>query len=335
MTITAPDVSTPAGILRLGNAFCDAQALLTAVELDLFGQLHKGPATLEEIRTGLGLHGRGLHDFLTLLTSLGLIELRDGRYSNAEGSDKYLVREVPTYIGGFLMRSSRNLYPAWGKLDQALRTGEKQSGGEFLALTKMPGLLKQFIGMMDALTTQLAPELSAAVDWSGFRTLLDVGGCRGNLAAQLVKAAPHLEGHVFDLPPMEPFFDENVNELGLTGALTFHGGSFFDQPLPPADVVVIGHVLHDWDESQRAFLINKAFEAVNPGGALLVYDRMLDDSENLVENLVISLDMLLVTDGGSEYPAEEIHRVARAAGFAATTEQRLGDYDTLVICRKD
>jgi O-methyltransferase domain/Dimerisation domain len=334
MTATAPDVSTAAGILRLGNSFCDAKALLTAVELDLFGLLHGGEATEGEIRDRLGLHGRGLRDFLSLLVQLDLLTEQGGRYANAEGVDRYLVRENPEFIGGFLLRSSKNLYPAWGRIGEALRTGTKQSGGEFNEMAKIPGLLTQFIGMMDALTLQLGPELIKAVDWSGYRSVLDVGGCRGNLAAQLVKANPHLMGHVFDLPPMEPFFDEHVATVGLTGSVRFHGGSFFEVPLPTADVVILGHVLHDWAAGQRAHLVGKAFDAVNAGGTLLVYDRMLGDERHLVENLVISLDMLLVTDGGSEYPAEEIHAHAQAAGFTSSTEQALGDYDTLVICHK-
>ncbi|HKN52824.1 MAG TPA: methyltransferase [Amycolatopsis sp.] len=335
MTTTAPNVSTPAGILRLGNAFCDAKALLTAVELDLFGLLDAGPAAEGDIKERLGLHGRGLRDFLALLKNLGLLTEHDGQYANAEGASKYLVRTKPTYIGGFLMRSSKNLYPAWGKLDVALRTGEKQSGGEFEELTKIPGLLRQFIGMMDALTQQLGPQLVEAIEWTPYRSVLDVGGCRGNLAGQVVKAYPHLEGHVFDLPAMEPFFTEHIDGMGLAGSVTFHGGSFFEVPLPSADVVVLGHVLHDWDEQQREYLVRKAFDAVNPGGVLLVYDRMLGDTANLVENLVISLDMLLVTDGGSEYPAEEIHRHAQKAGFSSSCELPLGDYDTLVVCHRN
>jgi hypothetical protein len=335
MTTAAPDTSTPAGILRLGNAFCDAQALLTATELDLFSCLHGGPATEEEIRQRLGLHGRGLGDLLALLTALGLLERdEDGSYGNAAGADRYLVRGSDNYIGGFLIRAKRNLYPAWGNLDEALRTGSKQSAGDFAEVTRRPELLKQFIGMMDALTQQLAPELSKAIDWSVYGSVLDVGGCRGNLAGHLVKAHPHLTGKVFDLPAMRPHFDEHIAGMGLTGALTFHGGDFFRDGLPSADVVVLGHVLHDWDRQQRAELIGKTFAAVNPGGLLLVYDRMLSEGPGLVENLVISLDMLLVTDGGSEYPAEEIHEHARAAGFDSTSQQSLSDYDTLVICRK-
>lgn len=336
MTHTSPDVSTPAGIIRLSNAFCDAKALLTAVELGLFTTLHeKGASSEEEIRKELGLHGRGLSDWLNLLAALGLLVRRDGGYANAAGSDAYLVRGAREYVGGFLERSNRNLYPAWGRLSEALRTGEQQSGSHFDEVIKNQHILRQFVGMMDALTHVVGPELAGKFDWTGYKSVLDVGGCRGNLCSIVVKHAPHLEGHVFDLPQMEPLFDEKVAEYGLTGKVRFHGGSFFTDPLPvTADVVMLGHVLHDWDRQQRGDLVAKAFEAVNPGGALIAYDRMLDDEPDHVENLVISLDMLLVTDGGSEYPTSELLEHAKNAGFASTEVSPLSDYDTVVICRK-
>ncbi|QMU78172.1 methyltransferase domain-containing protein [Streptacidiphilus sp. PB12-B1b] len=337
MTTNAPDIGTAAGILRLGNAFCDAKALLTAVELDLFTHLHGAPggsATVDEIREGLSLHGRGLRDFLDLLVALKILERSDGRYSNAPGAEAHLVRGSEAYVGGFLFRSSRNLYPAWGRLEEALRSGKQQSGSDFDEVTRNPAILRQFIGSMDAFTNVLGAQLIEAFDWSGHTSVLDVGGARGNLASQIQRAQPHLSAHVFDLPAMEPFAKELKAELGLGDELQFHGGSFFTDPLPSADVVILGHVLHDWDPEQRSALVHKAFDAVRPGGALLVYDRMLDDEPDHAENLVISLDMLLVTDGGSEYPASEIVEYAEHAGFAGTEVTPLGDYDTLVVARK-
>ncbi|KOV88133.1 methyltransferase [Streptomyces sp. NRRL WC-3618] len=335
MTQTIPDVSTPAGIIRLGNMFCDAKALLTAVELRLFTVLHeKGPATEEEIRAALELHGRGLSDFLSLLTALGLLERENGTYRNSTGADTYLVHGTKSYVGGFLERSNRNLYPAWGRLSEGLRTGKPQSGSDFETVTQNQHILRQFVGMMDALTHVVGPELAQKYDWSGHTSVLDVGGARGNLCSIIVKHHPHLTGNVFDLPPMEPLFDERVAEDGLTGQITFHGGSFFNDPLPHADVVVLGHVLHDWDKEQRAALIAKAYDAVNPGGTLLMYDRMLEDESTHIENLVISLDMLLVTDGGEEYPTSEAVAVAKQVGFASVEVSTLSEYDTLVVCRK-
>jgi O-methyltransferase domain/Dimerisation domain len=337
MTSIAPDTSTPAGILRLGNLFCDAKAVLTAVELNLFTTLHDNPLTEEEIRTKLELHGRGLGDWLNLLAALGLLENTDGRYRNAPGADRYLVAGGQTYIGGFLLRSNRNLYPAWGRLDEALRTGQQQSGSDFDEVVRNPDILAQFIHSMDAFTHVLGPQLIEAYDgWGEYASVLDIGGCRGNLCSQIVKAHPNLEGHVFDLPQMEPFFDEKVAQYGLTGRVHFHGGSFFEPSavLPSTDIAVLGHVLHDWDAEQRGFLVKKAYEALNPGGVLLVYDRMLEPGPSYVENLVISLDMLLVTDGGSEYTAAELVGHAEAAGFESSTIQSLGEYDTLVVAQK-
>ncbi|CAM3691121.1 methyltransferase [Kibdelosporangium persicum] len=334
MTNTVPDVSTPAGIIRLCNAFCDAKALLTAAELDLFTVLHAGPLTEEEIRLRLELHGRGLRDFLQLLVALGLVEKQDGHYRNAPGADRYLVRHMPTYVGGFLHRANNNLYPAWGRLTEALRTGKPQAAGDFEQVLRNPEVLGQFVRMMDALTQVLGPRLIEAFDWTGYRTVLDVGGCRGNMAGQIVKAHPGLTGHVLDLPQMEPFFDEHMAALGLTGEVRFHGGNFFHDPLPRADLVILGHVLHDFDQEHRKTLVHRACEAVLPGGALLVYDRMLDEEPTHVENLVISLDMLLVSDGGSEYPAGEIREHAAGAGFTRFHAEPLGDYDTLVVCRR-
>ncbi|MFI9100414.1 methyltransferase [Streptomyces fildesensis] len=338
MTTNPPDVSTAAGILRLGNAFCDAKALLTAVELDLFTQLAQAPggkATADEVKELLSLHGRGLSDFLDLLVALEVLERADGgAYRNSSGTARHLVRGGDAYIGGFLLRSSRNLYPAWGRLEEALRTGKQQSGSDFEEVTKNQAILRQFVGSMDAFTNVLGAELVKAFDWSGFTSVLDVGGARGNLCSQIVRAQPHLAGHVFDLPAMAPLAAELATELGLTGKVEFHGGSFFDDPLPQAEVVVLGHVLHDWDPSQRSYLVHKAFDAVLPGGALLVYDRMLDDEPEHAENLVISLDMLLVTDGGSEYPAAEITGYAEHAGFTGIEVTPLSDYDTLIVARK-
>ncbi|MGC5021017.1 methyltransferase [Micromonospora sp. DT47] len=335
MTTTAIDTSRPAGIIRLANSFCDAKALLTAVDLGLFTTLRSGPATEDEIREKLGLHGRGLSDWLDLLVELSLLEHSDGRYRNAAGADQFLVSGERSYIGGFLERSNRNLYPAWGRLTDALRTGQPQSGSSFDAVVQNPRILSQFINSMDALTRTLGPQLIAAYDgWGGYRSVLDVGGCRGSLAAQIVTANPNLTGHVFDLPQMEPFFDEQAAEKSLTDRLTFHGGSFFTDPLPTADIVVMGHVLHDWDREQRRFLVEKAYQSVNPGGVLLVYDRMLDRASSRVENLVISLDMLLVTDGGSEYTVGEVTEHAKNAGFETVESRLLGDDDTLVVARR-
>jgi SAM-dependent methyltransferase len=335
MMSTAPGIDTVQGILRLGNAFCEAQALLTAVELDLFSLLHDAPATAADIGASRALPGRGLRDFLRLLVALGLLDETAGRFSNTAGPDRYLVRGQPGYVGGFLLGAKANLYPLWNGLTETLRTGAPRSAGDdFAAMLGDLEQLRRYVRMMEGVLQPLIPPLLKAFDWPAHRSVLDVGGCQGSMAGQLVIAHPGLAGHVFDLPQLAPLFAERMAELGTAGMVTFHGGDFFRDPLPHADVLIFGHVLHNWPRGKREELVHQAFQAVNPGGVLLVHDRMLDDLHANIDNLVASLIMALVTEHGAEYPIAELTQIAAAAGFASVSHQPLDDNETLVVCRK-
>ncbi|GAA3582964.1 methyltransferase [Amycolatopsis ultiminotia] len=326
----APDVQTAAGLLRFGNLFCDAKVLLTAVELGLFAELEDGPATTAEIRDRLDLHGRGLAHFLATLVSIGVLVEEDGVFRNADGAQRHLVPGADEFVGGFLIGAGRTLYPAYGNLGETLRTGAAQAGGDFAKMIEDPGALAQFAQMMDGLNETLGPLLAGAFDWSGHRRVLDVGGCRGNLLSHVLRAGPGLTGQVFDLPPMGPLFERHMAEQDLSERASFHGGDFFTDRLPAADVVICGHVLSDWNADERLTLLRKAADALEPGGELLVYDRMLVAGTDNRENLVASLSLMLMTDGGGAYSVAELQEQARTAGFGRFTHRPLGAYDTLV-----
>ena len=326
----------PADVKRLGNAFCHAKVLLTASEIGLFADLSAhGPSTATELGQRLGLHPRGRRDFLYALVALGLLTKDGDRYANAPVAEANLIPGTPTYMGGFLNRANRMLYPAWGHLTDALRTGEPQvpaADGDFGRMLSDPAQRDHYLRMMDSVNSLVAPLLAAAYDFGPHTVLVDVGGARGNLAAKLTRAHPHLRPHVFDLPQMA---EPAATHAGTTGvAVTFHGGDFFLDPLPPGDVLVIGHVLHNWSAEERALLVKKAYDAVSPGGTLLVYDAMLDDEPTDLARILVSLNMLLVTRGGAEYPASDCERWMRDAGFADITRTPLRSTDTLVAGRK-
>jgi SAM-dependent methyltransferase len=331
---------TPTALIELGTAFRSAKVLLGAVELGLFTVLADRPLTEPEIRDRLGLHPRGSRDFLHALVRLGLLESDGERYGNGDAADRHLVRGRPGYVGGFLQRADRVLYPAWGNFIVSLRTGESQIEGRgddnmFARLYRRPDQITDFLAMMDALTGTVGPELSRRFDWSRYGSVLDVGGGRGNLAAVLVRDHPHLRACVFDLPPVEPVFSAHMADLGTEGRVHFRGGDFFADPLPPADVLILGHVLEDWTPERRRLLVRKAFEAVDPGGALLIYDPMLDGLRSPLPNLLTSLTMLVVTHGGSEYSIDDCRGWLREAGFAEPSVATLETNDTLVVAHKN
>jgi len=343
MTISTPAVEAPSptDVKRLGNAFCHAKLLLTAAELGLFEELErKGPGTVKELSERAGIHPRAARDFLHGRVLLGLLTKEDDRYGNSSVASATLVPGAADYIGGFLHRANHMLYPAWEKLTKAVTTGKPQTpgagnNGAFLQMLGDPTQRSQYVRMMDSANGLVAPHLADAYDWGSVERVLDVGGCRGNLVSQLMLRHPNLTATVFDLEPLVSEFVAHTTALGVDARASFVAGDFFaDQPLPMANAVIMGHVLHNWTPEERTDLIAKAYEAVVPGGALLIYDAMLPEEPADLPRLLVSINMLLVTDGGSEYTAAEAREWLSAAGATNVESKPLGSTDTLLIARK-
>ncbi|MBO8188094.1 methyltransferase [Streptomyces spirodelae] len=332
---TVLDSPQAAGIAQLGLGFAASKLLLSALELGVFTALAEtadGTAEAEELRAALGLHPRAASDFFDALTAVGLLERQYGRYRNSEAAQRHLVRG-PDYQGGFLEGAGFVLYPAWGRLTEALRTGKPQAEGDFEAMLSDPHARRMFLAMQDSLSQPLIPHLLEALDWSGYNTLTDVGGARGNLAARIVRERPGLTATVFDRPQNAEPCAEHTKDLGVPENVTFSGGDFFTDPLPPADVVVIGHVLADFSRDERRTLIEKAYAAVNEGGALLVYDPMNGDKPELA-SLIASLHMLVMTPAGAGYHPGHCTGWMEQAGFTDVTSHPLPLGNTLLIARK-
>jgi O-methyltransferase domain/Dimerisation domain len=329
---------TPDQILQVGLGFWASKVLLSAVEMELFTELAKHPEDAEAVRDRLGLHPRSSRDFLDALVALGLLERRDGIYCNTPSTDFFLDKRKPSYLGGLLEMANHRLYGFWGHLTEALRTGQPQNeaqSGEtpfFEALYADPARLKGFLAAMSGLSHGANLAIARQFPWHEYKTFVDVGTAQGDLAAQIALANPHITGIGFDLPEVAPVFEEFVEHNGLRGRLHFVGGNFFSDDLPHADVLVMGHVLHDWSLDEKRMLIGKAHAALPDGGALIVYEAIIDDdrSEN-VFGLLMSLNMLIETEGGSDYTAADCIGWMTDAGFTRTRAEHLVGPDSMVI----
>lgn len=326
-------VSALETVTELGMGFATGKIVLSAIELGLFTQLAEHPATAEELRERLGMAGRGFADFLKALVVLGLLE-RDGDVFRNSATAAACLVHGPDYQGGFLQGANFVLYPAWAHLTQALRTGEPQAEGDLGEMLQDPEAQRGYLEMQDALSRPLVPALAAAIDWTGFGSVTDVGGARGNTIGLLLHQYPHLTGNVMDQPSNAAPFEEHQRRLGTGDRATFRGGDFFSDPLPPADVVVISHVLADFDPDERRTLVRKAFEAVSPGGVLIVCDPMVDDADPELQSLLASLHMLVMTEGGSAYGPAECRSWMQDAGFGDVVHRPAGFGNTLVVGTK-
>src|ERR1700740_145562 len=117
----------PDQILQVGLGFWASKVLLSAIEMEGFTELAKHPEDLETLQGRLGLHQRSARDFFDALVALKFLERRDGRYFNTPSTDFFLDKRKPSYIGGVLEMANHRLYPFWGNLTEALRTGEQQN----------------------------------------------------------------------------------------------------------------------------------------------------------------------------------------------------------------
>jgi hypothetical protein len=329
---------TPDYIMQLGLGFWASKTLLSAVELGLFTEVGRAPASAEELGERLGLHPRGARDFLDALVSLKMLK-RDagGLYRNAPEAAAFLDRSKPSYMGGMLEMANERLYPFWGSLTEALRTGRPQNevkGGEdfFGALYADPRRLEGFLSAMSGLSLGAARAIARRFPWEEYDTFFDVGGAQGVLPVQVALEHPHMRGGNFDLPAVRPVFEKYVAAHGLSDRLSFRPGDFFKDPLPRADVLVMGHILHDWDLEEKRALLAKAYEALTAGGALIVYEALIDDGrrENTL-GLLMSLNMLIETPGGFDYTGADCRRWMREAGFRETRVERLAGPDSMVI----
>jgi hypothetical protein len=328
---------SPEKVLGLGMSFWNAKTLLSAVELGVFDALAKKPADLATLTKQLGLHERSARDFFDALVALGMLEREAGVYRNTAETDFFLDRAKPSYVGAILEMANARLYPSWGFLTDSLKTGRRQSehkeeGDLFAALYADPTRLRGFLTAMSGISAGPARAIAEKFSWKDYKTFIDVGAAQGMVPATVARAHPHLSGGGFDLPQVAPIFDEFITARGLSDRLRFHAGDFFKDELPKAEVIIMGHILHDWDLAQKRMLLKKAYDALPKGGSLIVYDAIIDDERR--ENafgLLMSLNMLIETSGGFDYTGADCLGWMRAAGFSRTRVEHLVGPDSMII----
>jgi hypothetical protein len=316
----------PGRIMEVGLGFWSSKALLSATELGLFTELAAGPATADELGDRLGLAPRGRRDFFDGLVALGFLDRDgygpDGRYRNAPDSDLFLDRNKPTYIGGLLEMANARLYPFWGDLTEALQTGKPQNEikhtgrGMFEELYADPARLEQFMQAMAGASAGNFHALAERFDFSRYTTVCDVGGATGQLSAILAQHHSHLRCVTCDLPIVRPIAERAIAAAGVSDRVSAADLDFFSDPIPRADVVTMGMILHDWDLPTKRHLIGAAYDALPEGGAFIAVEALIDDArrEN-VFGLMMSLNMIIEFGDAFDFTGADFAGWCKEAGF--------------------
>jgi hypothetical protein len=337
------DGPEPDQIIELGVGFQASKTLLTAVELGVFDTLADNPKTRANIEGELGLHPRGSEDFLDALVALDFLGREDGRYHNTPAADAFLVSGKPSYIGGFLQMANDRLYDFWGDLGEALRTGRTQNELEDDQTHPFEGviyqndaILEQFVGAMTGLSMGVANALAHEFPWREYDRVVDLGTSEGVVPTRIAEENDHITAVGIDLPRVETYFDEFTSTSPAADRISFQTGDFFgDDPLPRADVYILGHILHDWSLDEKREILSKVAEAVDPGGAVIVYGTLIDEERREAETaLLMSLNMLIETPDGFDYTPSECIEWLHEAGFDGGETRELPGPERMVLARR-
>ena len=329
---------TPEHIMQVGLGFWASKTLLSAIELELFTHLAKKPATLGEVQNRLALHQRSAQDFLDALVALGFLDRKDGVYRNTAATDLFLDKAKSSYIGGMLEMANGRLFAFWNDLTEALRTGKPQNeakgGGKslFEAIYGEPERLREFAKAMTGMSHPTNLAIARQFPWADYKSFVDVGAAQGDLVVQVARAHPHLTGLGFDLPELGPIFSDYVAENGLSDRVRFAPGDFFGTPIPRADVAITSRILHDWDLAQKKTLIGKVYDALPADGALIVVESVIDDDRcHNTFGLLMSLNMLIETQGGFDYTGADCIGWMKECGFRKAYVEHLVGPDSMVV----
>jgi hypothetical protein len=320
---------SPARIMEVGFSFRSSKTLLSAIELGLFTTLSGRSLTGPELQAALGLHSRASPDFFDALVALRFLE-RDGdgaagRYRNTPETGAFLDRASVQYVGGILEMLNARLYRFWGDLTEALRTGRPQNevkhtgASMFAELYSKPERLEQFMNAMSSVSKGNFETLAATFDFTRYRTVCDVGGATGQLSMILATHHPHLRCTSLDLPVVTAIAQRRIEAAGLADRVTARPLDFLAEPLPRADVITMGMILHDWNLEKKKHLVRAAYDALPAGGAFIVVEQLIDDArrEN-VSGLLMSLNMLIEFGDAFDFTAADFFGWCREAGFTRT-----------------
>jgi SAM-dependent methyltransferase len=328
---------TPAKIMQLGTGFWGSKTLLSAIELGLFTELAKGPLDAAALTKRLQLHPRSARDFFDALVGLGMLKRSGQRYANTTETALFLDRAKPSYVGGILEMCNARLYRFWGTLTDGLRTGQPQNevktGGDFFRILYAdPQRLEGFLKAMTGLSVGSAQIIAKKFPWKKFRTFVDVGCAQGGVAVEIVLAHKHLTGGGMDLPVVQPIFESYAQARGVATRLRFHPGDFFKDPLPKCDVIVMGHILHDWNLDEKMMLLRKVYDVLPPGGAVIIHEALIDDARKRnAFGLLMSLNMLIETHGGFDFTGADCRKWMKEVGFKRSQVTRLAGPDGMVV----
>jgi len=316
-------------VMQILTGFQKSRILLTAIELDLFNELGHKLLTASELSVETRTDPDALATLLNALVAIGFMDKEGERFSNTGVSRKYFLKTSDSYLGGAMHQV--HLWGTWNRLTENVRKG--QGNVTRPEVNDRPSeWLDAFISAMDARGAAEAEMVKPLINFDGVKRILDLGGGSGIFAATFIRDDPSMSAVIYDLPNVLPLTRKYVDTHNMSDrVITWEGNYLTDDLGSGYDMVFLSAVIHSNSYEQNERIIQKCADALNPGGKVVVMDFIVDqDRTQPVKGALFAINMLVATEGGTTYTANEVKSWMQSAGLGGF-ETRQADRGISII----
>ena len=319
MTDPAPAPAPQEVVMQTVFGFMASKALTVAAELGVADALADGPVYYTDLAAAVGADQRALHRLLRLLSSVGIFAEPEPGLFALNSAAELIRKDHPESMRDMaVMITADSHWGPWSKLGETVRTGESGPqhafGTDIFTWFQQPENAEQweiFNAAMTSFSQGIGEQVAAAMDFSGFRTIVDIGGGHGHLLRKILEAAPDSKGVLFDLPGVV----EGADAEALGERVGIVGGNFFERVPEEGDAYVLKHIIHDWSDEQSVTILRNIAAAMDPDGRVLIVEIVMPDEGHPHPAKFMDVNMLAMTEGGCERTEAEYAALLEAAGL--------------------
>lgn len=313
------DLSPFDTVQQAAGGYCVARCLHTIADLGIADLLDSAPRTAEDLARDANINPDALDRALRLLAANGIFEANDNTFSHSPAS-ALLRSDHPQSMRAFARMIGLPInWTIYGAMAHSVRTGRPATeqvlpDGYWGHFATHPQDGAVFNEAMQAKAYGQCAGIVAAYDFSGFRTIADIGGGHGHLLRAIVGSSPQTNGVLFDLPQV-------IGEVakGMPPQITLQAGDFFCDELPTCDAYVAMDIIHDWDDEKASEILAAIRRAATPPAKLLLMETMISDGKGNEWGKMLDIHMLVLL-GGRQRTREEYEQLLTGVGFVFRRE---------------
>ncbi|HVG33055.1 MAG TPA: methyltransferase [Pyrinomonadaceae bacterium] len=313
----------PIVLMQMATGYIVSQALYVAAKLQVADLLKDGPRTSEELAQAAGADARFLYRTLRALASVGVFaETEQGSFTLTPTAELLRTDVQGSMHAMVIWMNEPFHWRVFEEMLDAVKTGklafEQVFGMEpFPYLVQHPELARIFNNAMTSFSLMSAPTVTAAYDFSSIKKLVDVAGGHGLLISSILKANPHMQGVLFDMPTVIEGAGRLIEEAGVSDRCEKVAGNFFESVPEGGDAYIMKHIIHDWDDERSLTILKNCYRAMTENGKLLLVEVVIPPGNEPSFGKIMDIEMMLLP-GGTERTEAEYRELFAAAGFRLT-----------------